>query len=217
MIKKTIIAAAFIIPLVLMARDNAAGEGVKVEEPSLVITPGSQYSYDFSISSIDFNKRGHIGGWGEELEVQMIIKNLRNEPRELYIFIIASYEEERGPDPFARGVDRYETTRILNFVPYPDDPANFKYAVLNMEGEPVMDREGSPVTRFRSVPRDPALGVSSDTGGPYLLEDTLVVRTRHLSPYRNNYVFFNKVEVIIFDRYLEPCHRQVYLLRGYRR
>lgn len=182
----------------------------------ITITPGARHSDVFTVESIDFNKKVDLNGQGEVLEVQMVIKNLVDDPQELYIFTVATYEvEQKTRSSFERLVPEKE--RIRNFVPYPYNPENFKYPVTGDDGEPKTDKDGEPVTQYVKAPKDPMEGVSSETGEPYFLEDEIVVRTYHLSPYRNNYLFFNEVAVIIFDKDGEPIFRQLYALRGYRR
>lgn len=56
----------------------------------------SQYSKAFTITNVYFNRRIDIGGKGETLEVEMKLNNKTDETQELYIFVIAAYEDRHA-------------------------------------------------------------------------------------------------------------------------
>lgn len=215
MIKKIAIAIAVIIPLALMSQEKKGAEPSRRGDASLEIMPQAQYSNKFAIKGMNFNKKIDLGGKGDVLEVEFILYNLIDDDQELYIFTIATFEKtEKTKRSFEEMVPEKE--RIKNFVPFPYDLANFQYPEKDKEGNPVKDESGHEKVKLLKAPKDAKKGVGP-SGEAYKLKNRLVVRTLHLSPYKNNYVYFNEVAVIIFDKEGKPIFRQLYNLEGKRR
>ncbi len=166
----------------------------------------SLYSNQVKIKDIYFNKRVDRAGKGEELEVEVIFKNLTDDPMDIYVNIIATYEkEEKTKSSFEMPVPEKE--RIRNFVPYPDDISNYEYT----------DSKGKKI--FQAYPKNTKTGINPLTNKLYFLpvKDDLVVRSYHVSPYRKDFIFFNYVTVLVFDKDGNPILREVYELTGKRK
>lgn len=166
----------------------------------------AQYSNKFKIQEIYFNKIIDVAGRGEILEVEFRINNRIDDPLDLYIFVIATYEkDEKTKSSFEMPIQK--KGKIRSFVPFPEDKQNFKYTNSEKEGK----------AELRKFPKDPKAGVDPSTGKPYHLKDSIFVRTYHLSKYRNNYFFFNEVTLLVFDKNGNILFRQLYNISGVRR
>ena len=166
----------------------------------------SLYSNQIRIKDIHFNKRVDRTGKGEELEVEIVFENLTDNPMDIYCNIIATYEkEEKTKSSFEMPIPEKE--RIRNFVPYPDDVANYEYT----------DSKGQKI--FQSYPKNTKSGINPLTNKLYTvpIRENLIVRSNHLSPYRKDYVFFNYVTILVFDKDGNPILREVYELKGKRK
>ena len=198
------------------AQEKTVQEQPKSRPPQKQIPVQAQYSNDFTVREIWFNRVIEKGGKGELLEVQFEVKNNTDYPLDLYIFVLASYvEKEKTDSSFERPVPKQK--RIRSFVPYPLDIENFKYPVQDAKGDTVKNRHGREVFDYFEFPHDPKAGISPDTGKPYHIKEKLHVRTYHLSQYRVNYFFFNRVAILAFDKDGNPVYRQLYELKGFRR
>jgi hypothetical protein len=215
MVKKLILIVIITSPLVIYSQPEKEKKAEKGFIKS-TIPVQSQYSNEFKIKNIYFNKRIDWGGKGDVLEVEFKIKNMIDDPQDLYIFIIATYEVEwKGRTSFQTPVPRKE--RVLSFVPFPFDLKNFEYPDVDKNGNIKKDRKGREMVKLVKFPKNPRAGTDPDTGKPYHLKDNLIIRTTHLSRYRNNYFFFNEVAVLVFNSEGKPAFRQLYELKGYRR
>ena len=175
----------------------------------------SQYSDRFSITSIDFNKKTELSGKGEILEVVLTLVNQIDDPQDLYIFVIATYEVGK-PNESLLDAPIPPHQRIRSFVPYPLDLSNFDYTENGKDGKPAKDDQGQDVHLYKKFPKNPLAGVDPSTGKPYTLKDRLIIRTQHLSKFRHKYTYFNEVAVLVFDKDGKPVYRQVYKLNGFR-
>jgi len=198
-----------LVPVLAAAQDGAnknATPPEKAEKIKTGIPVQAMYSNSFTINPFYFNKRIDTRGRGEILEVELVFQNETDSPLDLYIFVIASYEKtEKTKSSFEMPISEKE--RIRTFVPFPDNMANFQH-----------DNSGKgEKTRLVKFPKNPREGVDPKTGKSYSLEDKLLVRTTHLSPYKKNYYFFNNVTVLVFDSEGKPMFRQEYELKGIRR
>ena len=204
MLKKILAAAFIILPVALFAQDAPEGKGKTAL--STAIPSQAQYSEKFVVEHCYFNRRIDPGGKGELLEIELILKSRWNDPLEMYIFTIASFEKEKKTkSSFEMPIPERE--RIRNFVPYPDDIKNYEYENPDGRGKMVLVK----------FPKNPKAGVDPATGKPYTLKDRLVVRAKHLSPYRNDYVFFNNATILIFDGEGKAMFRKLYEIKGKRR
>ncbi|HOJ27655.1 MAG TPA: hypothetical protein PL059_01130 [Spirochaetota bacterium] len=166
----------------------------------------SLYSNQVKIKDIYFNRRVDIAGKGDVLEVEVLFENLTDYPMDIYVNIIATYEkEEKTKSSFEMPIPEKE--RIRNFVPYPDDIANYEYT----------DSKGKKI--FQAYPKNTKSGINPLTNKLYFLpvRDILVVRSYHVSPYRKDFIFFNYVTVLVFDKDGNPIMREVYELKGKRK
>jgi hypothetical protein len=222
-----ILLALFFLPGIVFSQGDTKRETykevkkeVKKEEKSPVklmanIPSQAQYSETFAIKNVDFNKMIDYTGKGEILEVQFILENLTDDPLDVYIFSIATFEKvEKSKSSRERPIPA--THRVRSFVPYPYDITNFQYPETDQKGNILRDERGVEKLKLAKFPKNPKAGVDPGTGKPYHLTDKLVVRTRHLSKYRQNYFFFNEVALLVFDSEGKPAFRQLYQLRGKR-
>src|SRR5271157_449050 len=118
------------------------GKEIKSQSPIMTNIPvQSKYSNNFTIKSIDFNKAVDYSKRGEILEVQFVLQNLTDDPMDLYVFTIATYEKkEKTKSSLERPVP--SMYRIRSFVPYPDDITNFQYPATDKEGNVRTDGKG---------------------------------------------------------------------------
>ncbi len=166
----------------------------------------AQYSNKLVIKELYFNKRIDFTGKGEILEVEFRAKNKLDDPLDLYIFVIATFEKtQKIRTSFESPIPPKE--RIRSFVPFPDDIKNFQYPDSKNKGD----------VKLIKYPRDSKAGVNPKTGKPYHIDESLFIRTYHLSKYRNNYFFFNRVTIFIFEKDGSPLFRQTYNISGIRR
>jgi hypothetical protein len=204
-----------LLPGIVLSQGDAQNDTKRQGRTTMNIPVLSQYSSKFAIKNVDFNKVIDYKGRGEILEVQFILQNLTDEPMDLYIFTIATFEKaQRTRSSFEPPIP--PTQRIRSFVPYPFDLDNFKYPLTDSRGNIIRDSQGRERFKFVKFPKDPKEGIDPGTGKPYHLVDKLAVRTTHLSKYRVNYFFFNEVAILIFDSEGKPSFRQLYRLRGTR-
>lgn len=166
----------------------------------------SLYSNQVKIKDIYFNRRVDTAGKGDVLEVEVLFENLTDNPMDIYVNVIATYEkEEKTKSSFEMPIPEKE--RIRNFVPYPDDIANYEYT----------DSKGKKI--LQAYPKNTKSGINPLTNKLYFLpvRDILVVRSYHVSPYRKDFIFFNYVTVLVFDKDGNPIMREVYELKGKRK
>ncbi len=206
------------LPVVVMTQENEAPQ--KTEETTRTVQKQvpvlSQYSKDFLIKNISFNKRIELSGKGELLEVEFELVNKTDYPLDLYLFIIASYEvKEKTRSSFETPIPPEK--RIRSFIPYPDEIDNFRVPAKDAQGNTIKDRQGHDVYTWVKYPHDSKKGVDQETGKPYHIKDKKIIRTYHLSPYRANYFFFNQALIMIFDYEGNPVYRKLYDLSSWRR
>lgn len=203
-------------PVLLFSQD-AKKEEASSEKTRIItnIPVEAQYSNKFAIKNLFFNKRTDLGGKGEILEIEFQLENLTDDPMELYIFTIATYEKvEKTKSSFERPIPKRE--RVRTFVTYPDDVSNFTYPDTDEKGNIKRDKNGKELMKLVKFPKNPKAGVDPKTGKPYLLNDKLMIYTTHLSPFRRNYFFFNNLAVLIFDSEGKPAYRKLFEIKGKR-
>lgn len=209
---KRLLLICILLPGLSFSQENKVQDTSK---KSQIIPVQSQYSNSFIIRDITFNKETDLHGKGEVLDVQFVLQNKTDDPMDLYIIVIASYEKkERTRSSFEMPIP--EKDRIRSFAPYPFDLENYQYPVTDTKGNQVKDASGHAKVRFQKFPKDPKQGINPITGKMYHLNDRLVIRTQHLSKYRTNYFFFNEVMVLIFNNEGQPQYRQQFKLSGIR-
>jgi len=220
--KNFLILAILALPMMIFSQestDKKAGSDApkKIEsEINTSIPVQAQYSEEFAIKNIEFSRKVDLVGKGDVLEVKMMFDNLNDDPKDLYIFVIASYEKtERTKSSFERPVPEKE--RIRSFVPFPDNIENFKYPEKDKQGNIIKNNKGKDKFKYIKFPKDSKAGVDPATQKPYRLNSKLLVVTEHLSKFRKNYFFFNEVAILVFDQDGKPVFRQLYKLKGYRR
>ncbi len=197
-----------LIPITLLSQTS---EVFKDEFIDTSIPTVNQYSKEFVIDKIYFNKRIDISGTGELLEVEILIKNLEDDPRTLYLFTIATYEVDPKNLNSSFTIPIPPEKRIKTFVPSPGPIDNFQYTLKTKKGNIVKDKKGRAKFKLVKFPIDPKKGHKIE------LKDKAHIKTYHISKYRANYFFFNNIAVIIFDEKGKPIFRQKYLVKGYRR
>lgn len=202
-----------LIPGLLISQDIQTGKGVDKVNTNIPVQ--AQYSNQFTIKNLFFNKKIDPTGMGEILEIEFLLENLTDDPQDLYIFTIATFEKiEATRSSFERPITLKE--RVRTFVTYPDDLLNFSYPDLDQQGNQKKDKNGADLIKLLKFPKNPKAGVDALTGKPYRLFDKKHIRTTHLSRYRKNYFFFNNLAVLVFDSEGKPAYRQLYMVKGKR-
>lgn len=210
--KRFLVVLLFIPSLVLTQGNKDQGE----KQKSQLIPIQAQYSDSFDIKNVHFNRNVDLFGKGEVLDVLFELHNKTDDPMDLYVFVIATYEKtEKTTSSFEMPVP--EKDRLRSFVPFPFNMDNFLYPAVDAKGNPVKDAQGKAKMVYHKYPVDPKQGINPTTGQLYHLDKKLVIRTNHLSKYRTNYFFFNNVVILIFNKEGQPQYKQSYLLTSFRR
>lgn len=178
----------------------------KKKMPSLPsVSAQAQYTDSFRITNVNFTKDIDYTGKGEVLEVQFTLKNWLDDPQDIYLFVIATFEKtEETQSSFEMPIPEKE--RLRSFVPFPNDIKNFQYEHPEKKGK----------LKLFKFPKNPKAGVNPDTGKAYHLVDKLNIWTHHLSKYRNNYFFFNEAAILIFSKEGKLLYKQMYKISGVR-
>lgn len=203
MFKRLIYILFVIYPLVVFSQENTAENKVDAsvdDKPVLAVLTDV-----FDIKSLSFNKRNDPKGRGEELQVEFQMYNNTNLKRNLYIFVVATYEEEIWARNSILGTKILPIRSDIKFIEtYPSDNDNFKY-----------EEDGK--TYYDKYPKDYKLGINPYENKPYFLDEDLIVRTSVISKYRKKFMFFNHVTLIIYGDEGELLFRQVYRIDSYRK
>jgi hypothetical protein len=154
----------------------------------------------FSVSMPTFTKKVDFKGRGEVMEIVFEIVNVDETPREIYVFVLATYETPRWKyNSFGTKKMIADKTAIDLFVPVPGPNSNFEFDVNGAK----------TVMKYA---KDFKLGVDPVAKKAYTLKDKIVIRTDHLSLYRKNYKFFNNAAVLVYDDEGKVLYRQLYLI-----
>jgi hypothetical protein len=145
---------------------------------------------------------------GKTLEVEFQLESKLDYSQQYYIFVIATYEKGYKTKSSFESPSLEDPDEIKLLVPFPDDMSNFEYNEK--------DEKGAEKKVYVKYPKNIKSGVDPITGEPYVLDDSLIFRSRHLSKYRKNFVYFNTVCILIFDTDEELLFRQVYEIRSRR-
>lgn len=198
------------------------------KESNIAIVPVlAQYSDRFRVYPIYFNKRIDIGGRGDILEIEMVFENMTDDPINLLLFTLATYEvPARNESSFEMPLDTTKsldpppevdrsytpTSVIKNLSSSPEDPDNFTYALKDKDGGQAKDYFGKELFEYRRVPKDPKKGT------PVRLEnERVIVRVTHLCKYVKNYHFFNEATILVYDSEGKPAFLQLYKIDKVRR
>jgi hypothetical protein len=166
--------------------------------------PQSVTNDDFTVSQPTFLKKQNNEGKGEELEVGFDITNNTDNPHDLYIFVIATYEETDWQyNSFKTRKVIPRKVQIEYFSPYPDDQKNYEYDINGAK-------------EIKKYPKDYKLGVNPNTGKIYTLKDKIIVRSNHLTLYRKNFKYYNNIAIIVYDDEGKVKFRREYILNGRR-
>lgn len=202
-----VILSIFCFPLLSQEKNVTTGdrEAAAKTEPSSIknIPVQSLYSELIDIKKVCFNRKLESYK-GDILEVEFEVVNKIDEPQDIYIFVIATFEKtEKTKSFFEPPIPEKE--RLRSFVPFPDDIKNFEY----------IDSAGK--TKLLKQPKNTKAGVDARTGKAYHLTDKLFIRTNHLARYRNNFYYFNMVMIQVYNSNGDPVFRQQYEIKGIRR
>ncbi len=219
MTRRILILLFLLIPAILSSQNTTPAKKGTAAGVSTITTSStvlSKFSDQFRIKNVYFNRRLDLGGKGEILEIEMLIENLTDDPIDLYVFSIASYEVDiRHQDSFDRPIPPEK--QIKNFVVYPNDITNFRYPYKDKNGKIKKDVWGKDIYLYQKHPHDYKKGLNPSTGKLYHVKDKLIIRTYHLSPYRTQYYYFNEAAILAYDAKGTPVYRQLYKLKGWRR
>lgn len=203
-----------LFPIFLFAQDTPVKKTESIE-PNSSIPVQAQYSDKFSVSDVCFNKKVELNGRGEILDIVFTLNSHIDDPQDLYIFVIATFEVGKPKETsFDRPIPSHKKMR--SFVPYPLDLANFDYSEKDGNGKLIKDDQDKDIHLYKKFPKNPMAGIDPSTGKAYHLTDKIVVRTDHFSKYRHNYAYFNCAIILIFDKEGKPVFRQQYELTGFR-
>jgi len=197
-----ILLTLLLLPVLLFAQDKKAEN---IGEPNFPIH--SIRSDLLKLKQLSFNKAVPFER-GEILEVEMLLENQVDDPQELYIFTIATYEKEFIPKSSFIRPSLEDNNLIKLIVPYPNDLKNFEY-----------DRGqfGEKKKSYIKYPKNYKAGINVSTGKPYILKEKLLIRTRHLTRYLKKFNFFNEMTILIFDKDGKILYRQQYHLNKVKR
>lgn len=214
--KYVIVVLALLCPALLFSQDVKKEDAAKEQSKIITNIPvEAQYSNSFAIKNLFFNKRTDYSGKGEILEIEFTLENLTDDPMDLYVFTIATFEKvEKTKSSLERPIPLRE--RIRTFVTYPDDISNFSYSDTDEKGNVKKDKNGLGIVKLVKFPKNSKAGVDPKTGKPYHLGEKLTIYTTHLSKYRRNYFFFNNLAVLIFDSEGKPAYRKLFEIKGKR-
>ncbi|HEY1406019.1 MAG TPA: hypothetical protein VF857_05360, partial [Spirochaetota bacterium] len=119
-------------------QDKTADQPKKAEEPAKTVDtqkndpfPPFAVSTDlFKLPMPTFSKKIDPKGRGELMEVVFELTNTEDTPRDLYIFVLASHEEQKWVyNSFRTKRTVPEKVDIDLFAPDPSDRANFEYEI----------------------------------------------------------------------------------------
>ncbi len=192
-----------LIPVMLFAQDKV--DTNKKNESNFPVH--SVRTDLFKIKQLSFNKTIPSDS-GEILEVEIILENLVDDPMDLYVFTIASYENSYIPKSSFERPSKEDKNPIKLLVPFPNNIKNFEYD---------HGQFGEKKPSYIKYPKDYKAGVNPDTGKPYLLNEKLIIRTTHLTKYLKKFNFFNEMTVLIFDKDGKLLFRQQYHLNKVKR
>ena len=139
---------------------------------------------------------------GQTLEVEFQLESKLDFSQQYYIFVIATNEKSYKTTSSFESPSLDDPDEIKLIVPFPGDLSNFEY-----DGK---DDKGADQKIYVKYPKNIKTGVDPITGQPYVLDDRLTFRSRHLSKYRKNFLYFNQVCILIFDSDEKLVYRQVY-------
>jgi len=142
---------------------------------------------------------------GKTLEVEFQLESKLDFSQDYYIFIVATYEKSYHTKSSFESPSLDDPDEIKLIVPFPEDITNFEYTDK--------DEKGAEKKVYIKYPKNIKSGVDPLTGKPYKLDDRLTFRSRHLSIYRKNFVYFNEVCILIFDSDEKLVYRQVYQVK----
>jgi hypothetical protein len=228
--KKIAFAALIILAAATIFAQNTQQTPGSTADETISLPTQSYRTHLFDVEKFSIMFGYEPRGFGEVLTTEFNLKNKTDDEIELYIYAIATQEaEDFNKSSFSIPREGEGVVTILNFIPYPiaaedNDKeyrkmkhANFRYKT---------GKDIDPLGTLQKFPRDPKLGIDPTTGAAYKLKDSLFVKTRHVSKYRKNYVFFNHVTLLIFDaknltdekgKLNPPLFRQVYRIEGKRK
>jgi hypothetical protein len=162
----------------------------------------------FAMTNLSFNWA--VPGAKEEiLEVEFALTNLIDDPQNLYIFIIATYESHYfTKSSFERpSLEDREEIKVINT--FPEDVKNFEYTYK--------DEKGNEVTEYLKYPKNIKAGINPGTGEAYKLNERLIFRSYH--PFRDlkKYKHFNEITILIFDEKENLIFRDFFHVKPKRR
>jgi len=193
-----------IIPVLLFSQDKTTQtpSGKKLFPVQAVSTKL------FKLYNLSFNKM--VPGYaGEVLEVEFQLKNLIEEPINLYIFVIATYEKSYKTDSSFQSPSLDDPAQIKNIKVFPDDITNFEYTEK--------DEAGNDKKVYIKYPKNVKAGVDPSTGKLYTLDEDITFRTNFLSKYARKYYYFNEITILIFDDKEELLYREVFTVKEKKR
>ncbi len=201
--KRLIIILFLLFPVMIFSQNTTADR--KTDLTSFPVQ--SVRNESFNLINLSFNEFvSDIRG--KTLEVEFQLESKLDYSQQYYIFIIATHEQSYKTTSSFESPSLDDPDEMKLIVPFPEDLANFEYDSK--------DEKGADKKIYVKYPKNIKSGVDPITGQPYILDDRLTFRSRHLSKYRKNFLYFNQVCILIFDSDEELVYRQVYEVKSRR-
>lgn len=161
----------------------------------------------FKVKSLSLNKLVPFTE-GEVLQTEIYLESNVDDPMELYIFTIATFENDYITKSSFESPSLDDKKRIKLIAPFPYDLNNFKYS---------KGQFGEKKDSYIKYPKNIKAGINPETKKPYVLKDKLMFRSRHITKYIKKFNFFNELTILIFDKNEKLIYRQLYKLKKFKR
>lgn len=204
--KRILIFLFILLPVIPFAQNTQDQENIKNDPRKMPVL--SIRSDLFTMTDLSFNWA--VPGAKEEiLEVEFALNNLIDDPQNLYIFIIATYESHYfTKSSFERpSLEDRETIKVINT--FPEDVKNFEYTYK--------DEKGNEVTEYLKYPKNIKAGINPGTGEPYKLDERLIFRSYHPFTDIKKYKHFNEITILIFNESEKLIFRDFFRVKSKRR
>lgn len=202
--KQLLISLFLITPVLLFSQDKGADNQFDIKKQPVL----SVFTDLFKVKNVTFT-REQRDNYGEILGTEFQLENLTNVSMDLYIFVIATYENEYITKSSFEKPELEDRNLIKLIQTYPDEVTNYEYTQK--------DSAGAEKKVYQKYPKNIKAGIDKNTGKAYKLEDSLTFRCRHFSKFMKKYYFFNEITLLIFDSDEKLIYRQNYSVKPVKR